>query len=294
MENRTDNKLKNVAKKLEGIIPDGSAQSVYDDLRQVMLSQKEYFETYSAFSILKLTIYIYSFKKTKNFDLANSIIDKLFFASLFATNNNIHKEECDSCDGGGYYNCDECDGTGNVECSSCDGNGTETCESCDGEGKLPSDDEDETWEDCDECNGKGETSCYNCAGDGDVNCNNCDGNGSESCHNCDGIGEIETGNIEYDVYEICSWDENLYNILEIKLDNDEPAISDVNFTKFNKSVIILNQFEDDDEFNIELEEDVYYCFGLNRKDEIDLKQDIVLMRKKFTIGLNGYIGNYLV
>jgi hypothetical protein len=67
MQNRTDNKLKSVAKKLEELIPEGNAQIVYDKLREVMRSQKEYFETYSALSVLKLTLYIYSFKKTKNY-----------------------------------------------------------------------------------------------------------------------------------------------------------------------------------------------------------------------------------
>ena len=68
MENRTDNKLKSVAKKLEDIIPNGSAQTVYDNLQQTMRGQRDYFETYSAASVFKLTLYIYSLKKTKNFN----------------------------------------------------------------------------------------------------------------------------------------------------------------------------------------------------------------------------------
>jgi len=312
MQNRTDNKLKSVAKKLEELIPEGNAQIVYDKLREVMRSQKEYFETYSALSVLKLTLYIYSFKKTKNFDLADSIMNELFFASLFATENNLHKETCDDCDGGGTYNCNDCDGTGNVTCNNCDGDGTETCETCDGNGTAEcgtcggsgEDEEGETCdncsgegtEPCDDCGGEGKTSCYYCSGDGEVSCNNCSGYGSENCQNCDGIGEIETDKIEYDIYELCSWDNNLYNILETKLDKDEPAISDENLTKFNKSFIILNTVEEYDEFNIELEEDMYYCFGVNKIDEIDLDTDIKLMhlsRNKFYIQLNDYIGNYI-
>jgi hypothetical protein len=310
MENRTDNKLKSVARKLEDIIPNGSAQTVYDNLQQVMRGQRDYFETYSAVSMLKLTLYIYSLKKTKNFDLADSIMDDLFFASLFATNNNIHKEECDYCYGSGQNNCDECDGSGRIMCGTCDGEGEETCETCDGGemmdcqtcGGSGEDEEGESCgncggeglEKCDDCDGKGITTCYNCAGDGEVDCSNCSGYGSESCHNCDGVGEIETDKIEYDVYEICSWDSDLYNILELKLDEEKPAISDENFTKFNKSVIILNQTGANDEFNIELVEDAYYCFGLDKKDEINLSSDLSLNRRKFSLSLNHYIGNYTV
>ncbi len=293
MDYKLEIKLRKLAKKLEEIVSGNTVQSVYDNLRVLMKSQSDYFERFNAISVLKLTIYIYSLKKTRGFESAEHMIENLFFASLFASSNENYLDTCDYCDSG-MVECNSCDGSGSQECSQCDGEGDVTCDECDGDGEIPSDDEEEEdYVKCDECNGKGTTSCWNCAGDGTVDCGDCEGYGRDYCDTCNGNGEVETDDLVYNIYEICSWDKELYNILELKENEDEPALDDDEFSKYRTSSIILNESEEHNEFAIDLEPDAFYCYGLDMAYDLNLDSDITLRRYDFRVATHHYLGTYI-
>jgi len=275
MEYSAEKKLRSLAKKLEELIPDGSTpQNVYDSLRQVMISQRDYFRLHDTQFILRLVLYIYSLKKTGDFILGQNMFEHLFFASLFSTNNQNYQESCYDCGGDGYINCDDCDGGGTVTCTNCDGEGDEPCPDCDGTGETYDDDEHEVK--CDNCEGSGVVTCYTCDGEGTEGCQSCASDGTVRCDDCDGNGEIDTDEIVYDVYYMCSWNEDFYNRCEMKENTDEPTLSNSEFFKLEKDSIILKYYEDHSEISVELYDDVFYCFGVNRKDEINLKEDLDL------------------
>ena len=131
-------------------------------------------------------------------------------------------EECENCDGKGYftYTCAKCDGNGiiysgyqetrNVGCTSCGGlgvvpckdcanygynyctacsSGQVKCEACDGSGRLVKIFEGEyIFIGCGLCDRKGYHICYSCGGKGKITCRSCFGEGRKLCPVCKGSG----------------------------------------------------------------------------------------------------------
>jgi hypothetical protein len=61
-------KIKKIAIKTEGLIKYfGTPQMTFDNLREIAKKQKEYFEYLGPDNFIKLSIYIYSLKETKDF-----------------------------------------------------------------------------------------------------------------------------------------------------------------------------------------------------------------------------------
>lgn len=287
MEDKREMKLRSLSKKLEGLMQHNARpQHIYPTLVGLIKSQPDYFKLFDVKFLIELIFYIYSFKETGDFILGKKMVDNLFFASFLVPSDKNHVEGCDSCGGDGVENCSECDGTGNIECDNCDNNGEEECYECDGEGWESCDTCDGTGEDeegnecnecggsgevtCDVCNRKGKITCNVCDGDKDISCNECQGNGYFTCSECYGSGDLETDELLYDVYEICSWSKDLYNRCELLCNTDRPTISSEDYDPLKDDFILLNMFEDHAELIDDLKTEDFYCFDVSKLQDTDL------------------------
>jgi hypothetical protein len=288
MEDKKEIKLRSLAKKLEGLMPhDSTPQDIYSSLVGLIKSQPEYFKLFDVKFLISLVFYIYSFKKTGDFILGKKMVDNLFFASFMVPSDKNHMEDCKECEGYGDISCHNCYGSGSVDCTNCDSNGKEECYECDGEGWQSCDScdgtgEDEEGNECTNCGGTGEVSCELCSGRKEVDCTVCDGNNDltcpecngnerETCQDCDGLGEIETDELEYDVYEICSWSKDMYNRCELLCNTDRPTFTNEDYNNLKNDFILLHMFEDNAELIDELETDEFYCFDFSTLQETDLR-----------------------
>jgi len=236
-----DEKLKRLATKIVGLI-DGdfnSPQDCFEKFAVIYKSQYSYFQNFEPSNLLKLIFYIYSFKNTDDFKLAESLLNKSSFASLFRVDSDYYEETCDECGGNGEISCDVCDG-GIVECGDCNGSG-----------------EDE----------EGET-CEQCGGDGESNCAECDGTGYFTCVTCDGSGEVETDEHPYYFYFIITWNSFIKSRCELEAGTMTPTISEYDFDRLSNDFIILGYDEDHAEFRRAVESNEYYC--TNYSDEPEL------------------------
>ena len=165
-----------------------------------------------------------------------------------------HLESCDECGGSGYVTCTDCDGSGEVSCGQCDGDGKETCTDCGGDGEIDG-------EVCDNCDGKKEVDCDDCDGSGEITCYECNGDGSYNCNECDGNGEIESGEQNYIIETICTWDDTLKNILTTSEGELKPSISEDKLHRYSDKMIYLNSEEVHDELSDFVQEntDEYFC-----------------------------------
>jgi len=273
MEIKYEKKLRSLAKKLEEIVDGGTPQLIYDNLVPLMKSQSEYFKMHDKDFLVNLVFYIFSYKKTGNFDLGQKMINNLFFVNLFQPTNEYFSDTCYSCGGNGDYECDTCYGSGEEDCHNCDGVGKVDCDDCGGTGELEDDDaesEEEVYHTCSFCAGTGQVECDACDGYKTEQCHNCNGNGRLSCDECDGTGEVETDELNYYVYEICSWSKNIYNRCELRMNTDEPTFSEEEFNELKKDFLILHSYEEHDNLIDDLETDMFYCFSLDRIDTADL------------------------
>jgi len=242
-------KLQKLATKMVGLFKEGefnSPQECFDLFKVIYKQQYDYFRQLSPDGIIKLVLYIYSLKNTGNFKLAEQILNKLGFASLFITQGNVYEISCDNCGGEGYYNCDNCDGNGNVECNTCDGEGR-------------TEEEDNEWVDCDECGGNGE-----------VYCDQCGGGGTQNCGECDGSGILETSELEYEYIVIATWNNDIKNACELRAGTLEPILSEYDIDTLRDNYIILGHQDDHAEFRSSIETNEYYC--TNYEDEPDLNK----------------------
>ncbi len=272
-------KIIKLAKKLDGLVSSENTkpQEIYDNLTLIMTKQREYFSILKPTSIVSLAICIYSYRKTGDFKLAGTILNHLFYASLVVTENQNHEEECDRCYGDGYESCDDCGGSGNQVCHVCDGNGDTECDECGGSGKVDYDEENDEDVTCDECGGKGEMTCPECDGDGEVTCNNCAGDGSFTCTDCDGQGTTETDMINYETYDICSWDINLENSCELNEKTDKPVVSLDGLMSNDDVIILWSQTDVHGNLERDLLDGELYCRSY-QKNEPDLQVRYSSMR----------------
>jgi hypothetical protein len=259
-----DEKLKRLATKIVGLF-DGdfnSPQDCFEKFAVIYKSQYTYFQNFEPSNLLKLIFYIYSFKNTDDFKLAENLLNKSSFASLFRVDSDYYEETCSDCGGEGTIRCYNCHGEGTTQCSTCDGNGTVSCDTCDGSG------EDEEGNRCDECQGGGGFTCDECGGEGNVECSYCEGNGSENCSTCDGSGEVETDEHPYYFYFIITWNSFIKSRCELEAGTMTPTISEYDFDRLSNDFIILGYDEDHAEFRRAVKSNEYYC--INYSDEPEL------------------------
>lgn len=211
-----DDKLKRLAVKMMEFLPSEikTPQECYELFEPIYNSQNDYLTFFPAESLMKLVIYIYSYNTTKDFKLADKILNNLSFISIFTTTGNYNVEECPACNGSATERCEGCNGEGKEDCGECGGDGTT---------------EEGT---CDECNGKGYITCNQCGGDGEI-----------SCYECDGTGEYETDKLELNYYYLCSWDKFINDRCELEEGKLEPAMSEYDFDRLRDEYIILRYDE---------------------------------------------------
>ena len=257
-------KLQRLAAKMVGLFPEDfkSAQNCYDQFRIVYKKQFEYFANFEPSNTLKLVLYIYSLKNTDNFKLAENILNKSGFASLFIMEPDYYRDTCNDCGGDGSFTCDDCGGDGNVNCDTCEGNGTVSCNTCDGTGKVDINGEEV---ECIECSGSGEVTCDECNGSGNDVCNECEGNGQLNCQTCDGDGETQTSEHSYQYYVIITWNSFIKNRCELESGTMTPALSEYDFDRLGDEYIILGYDEEHSEFRSAVLPDDVYC--ANYEDE---------------------------
>ena len=266
-----NDKIKRLSSNLSEIIPDhDTIQDLYFELRNLMVKQKDYFSNISPENMVKVLFYIWSIKKTGNFNLGDKLLNNILFAILITTEGNHHREECPSCDGAGEQYCNYCDGNGNVECDNCDGDGVITCSECDGDGRQMGDGE---WENCEECDGAKELTCSDCAGEGKVDCNRCY-NGYENCSECDGHGEIKTDEFEYSNYFIVTWNNFIKDRCELTEGTPESAFSEYEFDKLRDEYVVLYQVEEHAELKDFIEINEVYCVSQSDNPIIDYSKDM--------------------
>ena len=222
----TDNKLKKIAINLSSDFENvNTPTDVYASVMELAKQQKEYFINYiGLMNLIKLTIYIWSYKKTQDFRFAESIFKKMEFVTFLSHEEEYYLESCDTCDGDGNTPCDECDNRGTVTCDECDGEGEQECSSCDGSGEV--EDEEGDMVKCDECNGRGVVDCDTCDGEGEVNCENCNGNGYETCYTCAGDGEVESNDYVYSLTYLVTWNSDILRFIENSGDDDRGGLMD--------------------------------------------------------------------
>lgn len=268
MEYKEELKLRNLSKKLVGLVKSSTPTDIYDELVRIWRKQSDYFMLFDPSFLLKLVIYVYSFKKTSGFELSDNILKNMFFAHLLEPTGVKYEGSCDNCGGDGVIDCDECSRTGREPCRDCNGDGELKCGECEGFGEIEDPDEENYYITCQECNGKGYVNCDRCEGDGEELCNNCGGNGYFDCDVCKGNGEVETDEDEFNLWFICSWNPELYNILEITENTDRPAFDIEDFDKGREDVLVLKMEREHIELEDFVIEEHYYCYSLKRNPKI--------------------------
>lgn len=230
-----EKQLKSIKKIVNVLTRNGGKNDNINDMylkyNNLIVKQKEYFNTKSGDEILKMFLLSYSYYKTSRLDLGYEMINNSFKISCMSTELEEVYVECDECAGNGEVGCDECDSRGDVRCDECDGDGEIVCEDCDGDG-------------CEECDESGYTICEKCDGNGEISCGECGGEGFITCYKCDGNGDIESEEYRnYIIYQILTIDQNLYNLCEMYEDTLNPISEESEFyEKINKNdnTLIVN------------------------------------------------------
>ena len=240
-------KLQRLATKMIGLFPNDfkNPQDCYDQFRVVYKTQFDYFQNFEPSNTLKLVFYLYSLKNTGNFKLAENLLNKSGFASLFIMESDYYESECGECNGEGSYRCGFCGRSGTVDCGNCDGDGNIEME------------DDNEWVDCDNCDGTGE-----------VTCDECGGSGEETCQTCDGDGQIETDEHEYKYYVIVTWNNFIKDRCELESGTITPAFTEYDFDRLSDEYIVLGYDEEHAEFYSAVLPDDVYC--ANYEDEPEL------------------------
>lgn len=262
-----DEKIKKTATKLQGLVKhyDGPPGEVYYDVRKIAETQSEYFFHLGADNIIKLTLYIYSLKKTGDFKLGEKMINNLSFIQLLVTDNEPSIKECKSCDGSGMSRCERCKGSGLIECPKCDGDGEVSCDWCD-----ENDDEE-----CDECLGSETMNCSNCKGSGDVYCPSCRREGETVCETCGGEGEIVDENeVDYEIYFIATWNKQIQDLCELRAETLEPVMSLTQFLRSIDKFLELTRWKNSGPLKVD--KDQMYCIHYSNEPEMYLQKNMLI------------------
>ena len=262
-------KLKKLAVNLSELISKSETpQEVYNGLIPLMQKQSDYFKYLGPDNVVKLTLYIYSFKTTGKFNEGDTMISSLGFANLITTEGTEYVKECESCDGGGELDCEYCD-RGEIQCDTCEGTGEIMCPECDGDGREMGDGE---WEDCEACNGSGNISCEECSGEGVLQCDNCN-DGKNECWDCSGEGEVETSQLKYDAYLVVTWNRDINRDFSLNENSKYPALSEYEFDRLRDEYIVLT-YEDDGhaEFQDWVKINEVYCTFYSDEPKLNLTE----------------------
>lgn len=231
-------KILNFSKKLgSGILSGATPKTVYGTITKNKMIPL--FETLTAEDIALISFIVPMVNTTKNLEsLYNTLPSKMFSFTICIISDTEVYNTCSYCGGSGSDTCRECDGSGDSECDYCEGGG-----------------EDEEGETCDYC-----------LGDGTIDCT-CEGSGREDCSKCGGSGDILVEDErQVNVDKWLSWDEEIYNLLELTDDMSE-INSDLleKIETSNKSLLMLTTYEYTDIFVSDVIKDDVYFIELNKE-----------------------------
>jgi len=260
-----DEKIKKTATKLQGLVKHyDNPSEVYYDVRKIAETQSDYFQYLGPDNIIKLTLYIYSLKKTGDLKMGEKMVNNLSFVQLLTTDNEPTIKECESCGGSGMERCERCNGIGFIECPVCDGDGEVSCDWCDGDDS----------EECDECNGSEVMNCNRCDGRGDIECPSCR-DGETVCERCGGEGEIVDENeVDYETHFIATWNKQIQDLCELHVKTLEPIMSLTQFLRLNDDYLELIRWNGSSDLNVD--KDQMYCTDYSNEPEIYLQKNMLI------------------
>lgn len=261
-----DERIKKVAQKLQKSIKNyDDVGSVHQGVRMIAMDQTDYFLHFGPDFLIKLTLYIYSLKKTGDLKLGEKMINNLSFIQLLVTDNEPSIKECKSCDGSGMERCERCKGSGLIECPTCDGDGEVSCEWCD----------DYDMDECEECNGSETINCNSCAGSGEVYCPSCGGAEETVCETCGGEGEIvDEYEVVYEIYFIATWNKQIQDLCELRAETLEPVMSLTRFLRLSDEFLELIRWKN---FGpLKVDKDQMYCIHYSNEPEMYLQKNMLI------------------
>lgn len=206
-------------------------QEAYEMFSDVYIQQKVFFNSFSPEEIIKLVIYIYSYKNTKDFVFGDKILNNLAFTDLLLITDEEYIATCNVCDGNGGWECEGCGGSGEIVCLKCDGDGN------DDDGKT----------------------CKKCSGKGGFECETCGGTGDENCDYCEGDGDYVSDESEYRIYTIACWNKQMNEYCEQSEGTPYGAFDYDFFLDRFESYIILGVKDGHDRLRNDLRMDVMYA-----------------------------------
>jgi hypothetical protein len=261
-----DEKIKKTATKLQGLVKHyDNPSEVYYDVRKIAETQSDYFQYLGPDNIIKLTLYIYSLKKTGDLKMGEKMVNNLSFVQLLTTDNEPTIKECESCEGSGMERCERCKGSRMIECPTCDGDGEVSCEWCD----------DYEDEECEECNGNETMSCNSCEGSGEVYCPSCNRDGETVCETCGGEGETTSEDeVSYETYFIATWNKQIQDLCELRVETLEPIMSLTQFLRLNEDYLELIRWNGSSDLNVD--KDQMYCTDYSNEPEIYLQKNMLI------------------
>ena len=261
-----DERIKKVAQKLQKSIKNyDDVGFVYQGVRMIAMDQTDYFLHFGPDFLIKLTLYIYSLKKTGDLKLGEKMINNLSFIQLLVTDNEPSIKECKSCDGSGMERCERCKGSGLIECPTCDGDGEVSCEWCD----------DYDMEECEECNGSETMNCNSCAGSGEVYCPSCGGAEETVCETCGGEGEIvDEYEVVYEIYFIATWNKQIQDLCELRAETLEPVMSLTRFLRLSDEFLELIRWKNSGPLKVD--KDQMYCIHYSNEPEMYLQKNMLI------------------
>jgi len=261
-----DERIKKVAQKLQKSIKNyDDVGSVHQGVRMIAMDQTDYFLHFGPDFLIKLTLYIYSLKKTGDLKLGEKMINNLSFIQLLVTDNEPSIKECKSCDGSGMERCERCKGSGLIECPTCDGDGEVSCEWCD----------DYDMDECEECNGSETINCNSCAGSGEVYCPSCGGAEETVCETCGGEGEIvDEYEVVYEIYFIATWNKQIQDLCELRAETLEPVMSLTRFLRLSDEFLELIRWKNSGPLKVD--KDQMYCIHYSNEPEMYLQKNMLI------------------
>jgi hypothetical protein len=261
-----DERIKKVAQKLQKSIKNyDDVGFVYQGVRMIAMDQTDYFLHFGPDFLIKLTLYIYSLKKTGDLKLGEKMINNLSFIQLLVTDNEPSIKECKSCDGSGMERCERCKGSGLIECPTCDGDGEVSCEWCD----------DYDMDECEECNGSETMNCNSCAGSGEVYCPSCGGAEETVCETCGGEGEIvDEYEVVYEIYFIATWNKQIQDLCELRAETLEPVMSLTRFLRLSDEFLELIRWKNSGPLKVD--KDQMYCIHYSNEPEMYLQKNMLI------------------
>jgi hypothetical protein len=261
-----DERIKKVAQKLQKSIKNyDDVGFVYQGVRMIAMDQTDYFLHFGPDFLIKLTLYIYSLKKTGDLKLGEKMINNLSFIQLLVTDNEPSIKECKSCGGSGMERCERCKGSGLIECPKCDGDGEVSCELCDGDDS----------EECDECLGEETMNCDKCGGEGGIRCPTCRGESETVCETCGGEGEIvDEYEVVYEIYFIATWNKQIQDLCELRAETLEPVMSLTRFLRSSDQFLELIRWENSGPLKVD--KDQMYCIHYSNEPEMYLQKNMLI------------------